>query len=636
MTDSQIRRDRLALVNMLTQWGAKFHGNSCTCPMPGHDDRRPSAGVYAGVDDVWRFKCQHCDNKPMDIFDVEAAMRGVNVADVLRENSGSSAGNNHSNSKSKSVPTYATIESAERNDYSIVGFSAKYRYSDTLYVYRIDKHGGGKRFCQLHQRSDGAWVPRKPEGVLPLYAPIPLGYGKVVFVEGEKCVDILAGLGVPAITTMGGASASKRGEFDWSPVSGKTVFVWPDNDADGTGEQHSERVCAMIEAAGGTVKVVDVNALGIPVKGDVEQYLADAETRAEKMAKLRVAFTTLKQPAPVKTEIEVVETSVQDDMLKIVEREYRGEGLPIPWPWREFNRSTQFSTPGTVSMIIAPPASSKSFAIIEAASLWCDNDIPFALYELEDRSSMHSFRALAQRMREPGLTRPEWRAANASAVRKAIGEHSEFLNKLNRQMYGQTTECPTKDGLLDWMRKRAQEKPRIIIIDPITARKSGRDQWLDDEGFVDGIKRIVDENPDINITLVSHPKKGAAEPHLDNIAGGASFGRLLHKVVWIQSSYPSTKSVVRDTMCTVEREHNRTWHALKLRDMPGTGLRIAMDFCANDLCFHERGLIISKEEKKKEGSIHAFRQRAIDNGRRSQSVAPAIEKTYEEDEDAVF
>ena len=625
MNDHAIRRDRNAIMAVLVGYGAKFHGNACRCVLPGHSDRDPSAGIFEGTDGVWRFKCQKCDNKPFDIFDIEAEMSGKDVKQILREASGLPEPSGHAKRETApQTPTYASVESAEQNDYSIKGFVAKYKYADWLYVYRIPKAGGGKRFCPLHRRSDGMWVAKKPSGKLPLYANRAMtNSDKFVFVEGEKCVDILGDIHIPAVTSMGGAGASKDGDFDWSVLSGKTGYVWPDNDADGTGEAHALRVIAHIQRAGGSATMVDISGFGLPLKGDVEQYLAAFDTRKEKVEALRRALVSEKP------------TGIEVDMIEIVEREHRGEGLPVNWPWRSFNQNTQFSTPGTVSLIVAPPASSKSFALIEAASFWCDEDVPFALYELEDKCAMHSFRALAQRMRQPGLTRPEWRAAHAAEVKDAIGDNAAFLRKLNRQMYGQTDQTPTKDSLLKWMKARAEERPRIILVDPITARKSGRDQWLDDEDFVDGIKRIVDAHPDINITLVSHPKKGSTEPHLDNIAGGASFSRLLHKVIWIQSAYPSVKSLCKDSMVTMEKDHNRTWHALKLRDMPGTGMKIAMNFSSADLRFYECGVIVGKEEQKR-GSISTFEQRAINSKRITTAHSVPVEETYEDGNDDLF
>ena len=67
----------------------------------------------------------------------------------------------------------------------------------------------------------------------PLYhLPAVAKADTVVLVEGEKCADALMQLGIVATTAMGGA-ATALAKIDWSPLSGKTVIVWPDNDEAG-------------------------------------------------------------------------------------------------------------------------------------------------------------------------------------------------------------------------------------------------------------------------------------------------------------------------------------------------------------------------------------------------------------------
>lgn len=55
--------------------------------------------------------------------------------------------------------------------------------------------------------------------------------GPVVLVEGEKCVDALARFGIVATSGFGGANAI--GKTDLSPLKGRNVIVWPDNDEAG-------------------------------------------------------------------------------------------------------------------------------------------------------------------------------------------------------------------------------------------------------------------------------------------------------------------------------------------------------------------------------------------------------------------
>jgi hypothetical protein len=64
----------------------------------------------------------------------------------------------------------------------------------------------------------------------PLYnQPGMLKNEKVVLVEGEKCAEALIKEGICATTAMNGASAPTD-KTDWSPLKGKEVIIWPDND----------------------------------------------------------------------------------------------------------------------------------------------------------------------------------------------------------------------------------------------------------------------------------------------------------------------------------------------------------------------------------------------------------------------
>lgn len=53
----------------------------------------------------------------------------------------------------------------------------------------------------------------------------------VIITEGEKCADALAALGYTATTTFGGANAARKS--DLSPLKGRKVIIWPDNDEPG-------------------------------------------------------------------------------------------------------------------------------------------------------------------------------------------------------------------------------------------------------------------------------------------------------------------------------------------------------------------------------------------------------------------
>ena len=60
---------------------------------------------------------------------------------------------------------------------------------------------------------------------------------RVIWVEGEKCADALIKMGHTATCTIGGAgmlSQRTKDKFDFSPLHGKELIIWPDNDEAGS------------------------------------------------------------------------------------------------------------------------------------------------------------------------------------------------------------------------------------------------------------------------------------------------------------------------------------------------------------------------------------------------------------------
>lgn len=109
------------------------------------------------------------------------------------------------------------------------------RTIEAKYVYR-DK--AGKKVCEVFRMSlsNGKKTFVVPGG---MPSPRPL-YGlerwhtseAVVIVEGEKCVDALASIGIDATSLMGGANTTLE-KTDLTPLAGKIVVLWPDHDAPG-------------------------------------------------------------------------------------------------------------------------------------------------------------------------------------------------------------------------------------------------------------------------------------------------------------------------------------------------------------------------------------------------------------------
>ena len=144
---------------------------------------------------------------------------------------------------------------------------------------RLRHPATGEKWMRPMHWNGSAYVPGEPpapaEGRILYRLPELLAAdpaAPVFVVEGEKCADALARLGL-TVTTSGGASSADGA--DWRPLAGRSVIVWPDNDKAGRG--YAEAVHRNLGASGIRAKqvaVLDVAALDLPEKGDCVDWLA--------------------------------------------------------------------------------------------------------------------------------------------------------------------------------------------------------------------------------------------------------------------------------------------------------------------------------------------------------------------------
>ena len=90
----------------------------------------------------------------------------------------------------------------------------------------------------------------------------------VWIVEGEKCADALAALGILA-TTSGACKSASRADF--LPLRGRHCLIWRDNDE--AGAAYADEVAPILGGLGCNVEVIDVAALGLDDKGDAVDWL---------------------------------------------------------------------------------------------------------------------------------------------------------------------------------------------------------------------------------------------------------------------------------------------------------------------------------------------------------------------------
>jgi hypothetical protein len=160
-------------------------------------------------------------------------------------------------------------------------------------VARFDVANGSRKkeiaqLCYGTLRGRRGWHWRAPPAPRALYGLPGLAArsdAPVLVVEGEKAADAAAALFPDhiAVTWPGGCKAVSRA--DWTPLAGRAVRVWPDNDAAGRAAA-ADVVTALATAGAASVTVVDVPPEW-PQGWDVADPLAEgvaAETLARMLA----------------------------------------------------------------------------------------------------------------------------------------------------------------------------------------------------------------------------------------------------------------------------------------------------------------------------------------------------------------
>lgn len=153
------------------------------------------------------------------------------------------------------VASAITLPSSATHD-DLGPATAKWDYRDAsgrllACVYRHDPPGG-KQYRPWDVKARAMRMP-DPRPLYNLSTVVTAD--AVVLVEGEKCADALARIGIVATTAMGGA-ATALDKTDWTPLSGKTVAVWPDHDE--AGAHYADAVIPKLQQLGAMVRRVTV------------------------------------------------------------------------------------------------------------------------------------------------------------------------------------------------------------------------------------------------------------------------------------------------------------------------------------------------------------------------------------------
>ena len=226
---------------------------------PGHDDRKPSLYIREGDDGKVLVHC-HSGCQPQAVL----AAVGLKMRDLFPQSGNGDKG-----------PPTARIEEV-------------YPYVDEedQLLFEVVRLKDPKDFLQRRPDGNGGHIWNVQGVRRILYRLLDLletPLDRPVFVvEGEKDVDRLWELGIPATTNPGGALKWHRVEA--GPLSGRPVIVIPDNHA--TGFKHADEVGRSLQDAAASVRYLLLPDL--PEEGDVSDWL-DAGGTADELWRLAEA-----------------------------------------------------------------------------------------------------------------------------------------------------------------------------------------------------------------------------------------------------------------------------------------------------------------------------------------------------------
>ena len=566
-----LRQDRNALLDELRRAGTDVSRPSkIRCPF--HDDRNPSAGVYQGQDDAWRFKCHGCGLNG-DIFDIRASLSGRNVVDELKAaQADSGPQRRRASPRTPDTSTgnlgrvFVSLDELRRSDPRITDV---YCYPDRknveLVVLRLREPDGRKTFRQCRPVAGGFVYGDPPQPWPILNAGATKRADKVIVVEGEKDVASFTRLGFTATTSPGGAGKSHCA--DWSVLAGKTAYLWPDaDDADPktgqrTGIRHMREVAQRLQKLDPPARVmwIDPDKLGLSGGQDVTDLLAQ-HVDLDDTRKAALINDILAKAEPM---------GPSAGVRSIIEEAIAGRRRNIEFPWSETTRWACALLPGTVTLLVAPPGATKSFWLLQATAHWHDQDDRPSVLMLEDGREFHLRRALAQKAGIAEITDDEWCRTHPDEAQQAYKDHAAWLDLFGaciHELPGPSQ--PTFDAIGDWIETQAVAGRQIIAVDPLSIA-------ADQAGPVcrgPGLHRAGQARRSSSLAVpsfasdASHAKyaKGCT---LDAVAGGAAYTRLAHTVLWLEFHDCPKTVTVRDPLMELrfETEINRTLHVLKAR-----------------------------------------------------------------------
>jgi putative DNA primase/helicase len=410
-----------------------------------------------------------------------------------------------------------------------------YRDADGVALfYRIRlKHPNGDKWIRPMHHNGRAFVfgePTAPAAGKPLYRLPELlaDTGPVYVVEGEACADALAALGLIATTS---GSADSVEAVDWSPLRGRNVAIWRDNDHPGL--HYAEAVTAKLRGIAASVEWIDLDSLVLlPEHGDCVDWMAQhPSARADDVHALaHIPPASLSAPSAIlvrsnpSTDPPKPQYSAADSARVILHRGCDVEPVPVDWLWPGWLAAGKLHVIGGAPGTGKTTAAAALAAIVSCGGRWPDGS----------RASVGSVVIWSGEDDNADTLNPRLRAAGADL--RCVHVVGGVIDQGDAYPFD-----PARD--MDALRSALAVLPnvRLIVIDPIVSAVSG-DSHKNAE-VRRGLKPLVDLAGELRCALlgVTHFSKGTSgRDPVERITGSGAFGALA-RMVWVTAKQEASE-----------------------------------------------------------------------------------------------
>ena len=390
---------------------------------------------------------------------------------------------------------------------------------------RWDLPDGEKTFRPFARTADGRWRLGAMDEPRPIYR-LPdireLGADDpVVVVEGEKCAIAVSGIGVEATTSSGGASAARK--TDWSPLAGRDVAIFADNDADG--RKYARTVTAILQVLNPPARVRIIELPDLEAKEDVANFIDARRDDGADDDTIRGELQTLiDQTDPEAAPVAQVEPTWKPDTHKAESRplstpvltclaDVEPEEMSWLWPGR--------IPLGKLTLYAGDPGLGKSLTTLDMAARvstgrpWPDSPSAsnpvggVVLLNAEDDKA--------------DTIRPRLDAAEADVSRIFIIESVKHFG-IGAYSDTESTFCLTTDLQALEQAIRKTDDCKLVVIDPITAYLGGTDSHKNAElrGLLAPLSATAAEHG-VAVVAVTHLNKNTGGPAIYRSMGSVAF-----------------------------------------------------------------------------------------------------------------